>query len=90
MTGHEYLKNQRLKKGLTLRDVENASKVSFAHVGLIEKGKRQPTFEVLVKLLDAYGVPMNDFMKAIGYTPPKREGRSGMAAQGFEPRTLRI
>ncbi len=88
MTGHEFIKNKRLEHGLTLRKLGELSGVSYAHISDIESGKHQPTFEMLMRILTALGVPFTDFLKAIGYRAPRR-GKV-VAVQGFEPRTLRI
>ncbi len=88
MTGHEYLKEQRLKKGFSLRSLGEMSGVSHAQIKLIEDGVHKPGFETALKLLWALDIRVNDFLRVIGYREPKKKGL--VAVQGFEPRTLRI
>lgn len=88
ITGHEYLKQMRMKKGLSLREAEQISGVSFMFIKNIEDGRSKPSLEVTLKLLSALGIKTKDFLNVIGYEEPTK-GKT-MAAQGFEPRTLRI
>jgi transcriptional regulator with XRE-family HTH domain len=84
MTGHEYLKQKRREHGLSLRALDELTGVSYGYIREIEEGKKQPTFDVLWRLLTALGVPFGDFLKVVGYKAPRR-GKV-VAVQGFEPR----
>ena len=88
MTGHEYLKEKRLEHGLSLRALGELAGISYVYVRDIEQGDKSPSFEVVLRVLLALGIPVNDFLKVMGYQPPRR-GKV-VAVQGFEPRTLRI
>ena len=85
MSGHEFLKQKRVEKGLSLRAMAELTGISFAQVRNIEEGINVPSIEATINMLNALGVPMKQYLEAIGYAEPKRQ-RSGMAAQGFEPR----
>lgn len=87
-TGHELLKAQRLSKGLTLKDVERMTGISFSYIRQLEAGIKQPTASKLLKLLFALGIQSKDYLKVIGYEEPKKSKM--VAVQGIEPRTLRI
>ena len=88
MTGHEYIKQQRLARGLTLKDVEGLTGISYSYIRQLEAGMKQPTVTKLLTLLHALGITTKDYFKTIGYTEPKK-GKV-VAVQGIEPRTLRI
>ncbi len=55
----KYLKQLRMDRGMTLRDVEEKAKISNAYLSQVENGLRSvPTMKILSKLARAYGVPV--------------------------------
>jgi transcriptional regulator with XRE-family HTH domain len=63
-----YLRRLRKEKGLTLKEVEKAAKVSNAYISLVERGRRNPPHpEILKRLAKAYDVPQRDLLVAAGY-----------------------
>lgn len=64
----EYLRNLRLEKRYSLREVEQMSGVSNSYLGLIERGQRPiPGADILKKLAPVYDVPVRDLLSAAGY-----------------------
>ena len=64
----EYLRNLRLEKRYSLREVEELSGVSNSYLGLIERGQRPiPGVDILKKLAPVYDVPARDLLAAAGY-----------------------
>jgi transcriptional regulator with XRE-family HTH domain len=59
----ERLKAVRNDRGLTLRDLANASGLSINTISLIERGKTSPTVATLHKLATALGVTIADFVQ---------------------------
>jgi transcriptional regulator with XRE-family HTH domain len=57
------LKKTRLEKGLTLREVEKRCGISFSTVSLIENRRHAFSLENLMKLADAYEVPVSFFFQ---------------------------
>lgn len=49
------LKQERLRRGLTLKDVENRVGISATHLSEVERGKSSPTVGVLDKIAKALG-----------------------------------
>jgi transcriptional regulator with XRE-family HTH domain len=67
------LTDLRAAKGLSLRDVEEATggAVSNAYLSQLEKGKiRKPSPNVLHRLAAVYGVPYESLMEKAGYLLP--------------------
>jgi transcriptional regulator with XRE-family HTH domain len=59
-----YIKRLREDRGLTLRQVEKKVKISNAYLSQVERGMRAiPTFKILEKLADVYGVSISDLTK---------------------------
>lgn len=63
----EFLNSQRKKLGLTAVAVGKKSGVSDAYILMIEKGKREPTFKILSKILTALDIPWKTFLDETGY-----------------------
>lgn len=57
------IKQFRLAKGLTLKDIELKAKVSATHVSEIERGMTSPTVGALAKIADAMGTDVAYFVE---------------------------
>jgi transcriptional regulator with XRE-family HTH domain len=68
------LKKTRLEKGLTLREVEKRCGISFSTVSLIENRRHAFSLENLMKLAEAYEVPVSFFFQESAVAAPKPEG----------------
>ena len=56
----EYIKDLRVDRKLTLREVEEKVHISNAYLSQVERGERgTPTMKILVKLAEVYGVPVS-------------------------------
>jgi transcriptional regulator with XRE-family HTH domain len=64
----EFLRNLRMARKLSLRDVEEASGVSNAYLSQLEQGKiTKPSPHFLHKLAGCYLVPYETLMEKAGY-----------------------
>lgn len=62
-----YLQKIRIERGLTLRDVDHKTGLSFSYISMLEKGERtNPTPEALRKLADVYGLDYLDLAVRAG------------------------
>ena len=68
------LKQTRLERGMTLRDVEKKCGISFSTVSLIENYRHAFSLENLVKLSKAYEVPLSYFFNVMDSAARKPEG----------------
>ena len=59
----EYIKAKREEEGLSIRELANKAGISYTHVGFIEKSQRKPTFDIVMKIVNALKIDMNDFLK---------------------------
>jgi HTH-type transcriptional regulator, competence development regulator len=64
----DLLLSARKRLGFSLRDAEDASGVSNAYISMIESGRRvDPHPNILKKLAEAYGLEIDEILKAAGY-----------------------
>jgi len=66
-----YLKDLRLSKELTLKELGAQIGVSYASISRIEDGKQEPTPETLKKFAPAFGVSIEQLMIKCGYLVPE-------------------
>jgi transcriptional regulator with XRE-family HTH domain len=75
-----YLADLRLAKGLTLRDVEDATgkDVSNAYLSQLEHGRiGKPSPNILHSLASVYGVAYETLMEKAGYITDSSQGKPG-------------
>jgi SOS-response transcriptional repressor LexA len=65
----EFLKDKRVAIGLSLREASQRTGVSHTHIRDIEGGRSVPSFDMVMRLLDAYGINMSDFLRETGHLP---------------------
>lgn len=66
------LREQRIKKGMTLDALSKASGVSRVSINRYELGTRTPNIIIAAKLADALGCKVEDLMPQRGCETPKR------------------
>ena len=59
--------------GLSLREASKLSGVSHTHIRDIEDGRSNPSFEMVMKFLRAYGVEIEVFLRETGYLSSRGE-----------------
>ncbi|HMA77384.1 MAG TPA: XRE family transcriptional regulator [Candidatus Krumholzibacteriaceae bacterium] len=57
------LKEHRLAKGMTLKEVESSARVSATHISEIERGMTSPTIGALSKITNAIGIELAGLIK---------------------------
>jgi transcriptional regulator with XRE-family HTH domain len=64
----EYIKDQRLKRKLTLRAVEEMTGIQNAYLSMVENGKiKKPSPDVLKKISDSFRISYNSLLEIAGY-----------------------
>ena len=64
----EFIRERRLAKGLSKRQLAEKAGISHSEVHRIENGERQnPSVPMLVALADALGIPQDDILVMAGY-----------------------
>ena len=65
----KYLKEKREKADLSLREASKLAGVSHTHIMEIEDGKKSPTFDKVMNILQAYRADAQEFLQETGYWP---------------------
>ena len=69
----EFLRGKREAGGMSLRSAAKDSGISHVHIRDIEEGRKSPSFDKVMKLLRAYMVDTNEFLRETGYLPQNVE-----------------
>ena len=66
----EYIKEKRTAQGLSASEVARSAGVTGEHILYIEKGEmKTPSFDVVIKILQALHVDLQEFLRETGYLP---------------------
>lgn len=63
----EYLRDLRIKRRFSLREIAGEAKMSPSYLSQVETGVRQPSADILRKIAPAYNVPVKDLLEVAGY-----------------------
>lgn len=58
----EVIRDYRLLRGLTLRDVSNTSSVALGYLSEVELGKKEASSEILASIADGLGVGLSELL----------------------------
>ena len=73
--GMERIRVMRAERGMTLRDLEEASGVGKDAISEIERGRRQPRVSTIMQLARGLGVDPAELLKEVAYAPERRPGQ---------------
>jgi len=62
----DVLRDYRLQKGKTLRQVAGKANVALGYLSEIERGQKEASSEVLQSIADALGSPLSDILIEVG------------------------
>ncbi len=61
----DVLRDQRMQRGLTLREVSAEARVSLGYISEIERGQKEASSELLASLCTALEVPLSDVLREV-------------------------
>ncbi|CAM3241193.1 helix-turn-helix transcriptional regulator [Nocardioides dubius] len=59
------LRAERIKRGLTLREVSAEARVSLGYISEIERGQKEASSELLASLCNALDVALSDLLRTV-------------------------
>jgi transcriptional regulator with XRE-family HTH domain len=76
----ETLRQVRLDRGMTLRDVSADARVSLGYISEIERGQKEASSELLASLCAALRVPLSDVLREVSSAVAVEEAQLELAA----------
>jgi transcriptional regulator with XRE-family HTH domain len=61
----EVLRDRRMQRGLTLREVSAEARVSLGYISEIERGHKEASSELLASLCHALDMPLSDVLRNV-------------------------
>jgi transcriptional regulator with XRE-family HTH domain len=61
----DVLRDARMQRGMTLREVSADARVSLGYISEIERGQTEASSELLYSLCDALEVPLSDVLREV-------------------------
>jgi len=61
----EVLRDRRMQRGLTLREVSKEARVSLGYISEIERGQKEASSELLSSLCHALDMPLSDVLRSV-------------------------
>ncbi len=80
----DVLRRARTSQGRTLREVSDSARVSLGYLSEVERGRKEPSSELLNAICDALRVPLSAVLTDAGERMA-REERVALAAPGSPP-----
>lgn len=62
----DVLRDFRLQKGRTLRQVASKASVALGYLSEVERGQKEASSEILASVADALGTPISTIMREVG------------------------
>ncbi|WP_067432158.1 helix-turn-helix domain-containing protein [Nocardioides jensenii] len=69
----EVLRSQRMRRGLTLREVSAEARVSLGYISEIERGQKEASSELLASLCNALDVPLSNVLSDVSEAVAREE-----------------
>ncbi|BBX74191.1 helix-turn-helix transcriptional regulator [Mycobacterium shinjukuense] len=69
----EVLRGARTSQGRTLREVSDAARVSLGYLSEVERGRKEPSSELLNAICDALRVPLSEVLLDAGERMAREE-----------------
>jgi len=86
----DVLRDFRLQKAMTLRQVASRASVALGYLSEVERGQKEASSEILASVADALDTPISVIMREVGDRLAVIEGVSFAASSSFDrvPDTL--
>jgi transcriptional regulator with XRE-family HTH domain len=74
----DVLRDLRMQRGMTLREVSAEARVSLGYISEIERGQKEASSELLASLCGALAVPLSDVLRDVADLVALEEAAAGL------------
>jgi ribosome-binding protein aMBF1 (putative translation factor) len=78
----DVLRQARTSQGRTLREVSDSARVSLGYLSEVERGRKEPSSELLNAICDALEVPLSEVLTDAGERMARQERAAGTGTGG--------
>jgi transcriptional regulator with XRE-family HTH domain len=86
----DVLRAQRMRRGMTLREVSAEARVSLGYISEIERGQKEASSELLASLCGALDVPLSDVLREVSDAVALEEAALALEVSSIEVGTLEV
>ena len=61
----DVLRGERMRRGMTLRELSSEARISLGYISEIERGQKEASSELLSSLCDALEMPLSDVLREV-------------------------
>lgn len=61
----DVLRNERMRRGMTLRELSSSARISLGYISEIERGQKEASSELLASLCEALDVPLSAVLRDV-------------------------
>jgi transcriptional regulator with XRE-family HTH domain len=79
------LRAERMRRGMTLRELSARARISLGYISEVERGQKEASSELLAALCDALESPLSTVLRAVSDEIALEEIRLGLAADPAVP-----
>jgi transcriptional regulator with XRE-family HTH domain len=71
----DVLRGERMRRGMTLRELSSEARISLGYISEIERGQKEASSELLSSLCEALEVPLSAVLREVSDTVATEEQR---------------
>jgi transcriptional regulator with XRE-family HTH domain len=86
----DVLRAERMRRGMTLREVSAEARVSLGYISEIERGQKEASSELLASLCGALDVPLSDVLREVSDAVALEEAALALEVASLEIATLEV
>ncbi len=86
----DVLRRARTSQGRTLREVSDSARVSLGYLSEVERGRKEPSSELLNAICDALDIPLSELLIDAGERMAGQERAAGSPAAGPRGATIDV
>lgn len=86
----DVLRAERMRRGMTLRQVSAEARVSLGYISEIERGQKEASSELLASLCGALDVPLSDVLREVSDAVALEEAALALEVASIEISALEV
>lgn len=81
----DVLRNERMRRGLTLRELSGRARISLGYISEVERGQKEASSELLAALCDALEVSLGSVLRVVSDNITEAEAPISLPVPGAGP-----
>lgn len=71
----DVLRSERMRRGMTLRELSSEARISLGYISEIERGQKEASSELLASLCEALDLPLSEVLREVSDSIALEEAR---------------